>query len=348
MIDWIKKTIDPPGIEKPNRLAIFSVIGEVMSRVRKDAEKAFYAHFPYLADDKKLNEHGEALLIPHLPNDTPEEYRNRVATASFFLMKAGERAYIMEQLRERFGDRFLVIEKFLSIHTKVTEITDDERAWVWNLFDSLVDPNIFLELSEWYHYLERVITDDKFAISKIVKNISDSFLDAGVKFDGTIKHDGKHTAGKPIADRFTVLLRPDNFIDVFETPLRHNGMIKTDGSHKFNGSGRISDLPVNIKSRLKFQETVILTDSFVMKIQENNKDYFPTRFKFDGTFRHNGEIYASGSSEELKLSTNVSDVREELTMNEGFFIGMKSHHKHDGSFKANGEIKFNSGILVPV
>ncbi|MDR3019900.1 MAG: hypothetical protein LBU66_03235 [Treponema sp.] len=180
MTDWIKKNIHPPGIEKPNRLALFSVIGEVMSRVRKDAEKAFYAHFPYMADDEKLNEHGKALLIPHLPNDTPEEYRNRVATASFFLMRAGERAYIMDQLKERFGERFQVIEEFLSIHTKVEEITDDEREWVLNLFDSLVDPNIYLELSELFDFSDNVLMADVMCFNILKPQ----------KYNGVHKHNG--------------------------------------------------------------------------------------------------------------------------------------------------------------
>ena len=188
MTDWIKKTVYPPGIEKPNRLALFSVVGEVMSRVRKDAEKAFYAHFPYLADDKKLEEHGEALLIPRLQNDTPEEYRNRVATASFFLMRAGERAYIMEQLKERFGDRFLVVEEFLSIHTRVAELTDNERVWVLSLFDSLVDPNIYLELSDWIHYIEHIPSHDA-AAYKFGRWDFD-FFDGKIYRNGRILRDG--------------------------------------------------------------------------------------------------------------------------------------------------------------
>jgi hypothetical protein len=103
MIDFIKQTVNPPGINKPNRLALFSAIGDTAEKVRADALKAFNAHFLYLADSAKLEEHGKALIIPHLADDTEQEFRDRVSTASFFLMRAGERAYIREQLQARFG-----------------------------------------------------------------------------------------------------------------------------------------------------------------------------------------------------------------------------------------------------
>jgi hypothetical protein len=146
VIDWIKDNLDPPGTEKKNRGAIFKTIGDIMTLVRADAVKAYNAHFPYLADETKLEEHGRALNIPHLINDKPEEYRNRVTAASFFLMKAGERGFIMDLLKERFEGRFEVVENFLRIQTKVEDLTEEERSWVFGLLDSLVDPNVSLDV----------------------------------------------------------------------------------------------------------------------------------------------------------------------------------------------------------
>jgi hypothetical protein len=107
MKDWIEKNINPPGINKKNRGALFSLIGKVFGIVRNDALLAFNAHFPYLADEKKLAEHGKALEIPRFVNDSDEEYRNRVAAASFYHMKTGERGYIKGQLAAHFGSRFI-------------------------------------------------------------------------------------------------------------------------------------------------------------------------------------------------------------------------------------------------
>jgi hypothetical protein len=88
MNEAVKKLIErinPPGRGKPNRGAVFSTIREVFGRVKNDADTAFKARFPYLADEKKPARHGRALLVPRLPHDSGDEYRNRVASAPFFL-----------------------------------------------------------------------------------------------------------------------------------------------------------------------------------------------------------------------------------------------------------------------
>ena len=108
MKDWIKKNINPPGIEKKNRGALFSLIARVFGIVRDDAMKVFNAFFPYLADSEKLREHGNVLSIPQLPYDTEDDYRDRVAAASFYLMNAGGCAYIHSRLKRRFGNRYFL------------------------------------------------------------------------------------------------------------------------------------------------------------------------------------------------------------------------------------------------
>jgi hypothetical protein len=42
---------------RKNRTAFFTTISDVADIVRTDALKAFNAHFPYLADSAKLEEH---------------------------------------------------------------------------------------------------------------------------------------------------------------------------------------------------------------------------------------------------------------------------------------------------
>lgn len=156
MKSFIEKTIHPPGITKPNRRSLFSTIGEVADIIRTDALKAFNAHFPYLADNAKLEEHGRALLIPRLLDDTEKEYRDRVATASFFLMRAGERAYIIEQLNAHFGGRYIVSDEFLEIYIKILDVTDDDRAWVRGFLDGLLNPNIQLTVADWFRFIENI------------------------------------------------------------------------------------------------------------------------------------------------------------------------------------------------
>ena len=172
MIDWIEKNLDPPGLDKKNRFGLFSTIAKISSHVHADAVKAHNAHFPYLADVKKLEEHGKALRIPHLPYDTPAEYRNRVAAASFYLMKAGERGFMMNHMDERFKDRYQVVEKFLRLHIKITELTDEERIWTYSFFDFLIDPAILLDVSELFNFREELISKEKFFITLIPLKIS--------------------------------------------------------------------------------------------------------------------------------------------------------------------------------
>ena len=280
MISWIEKTIYPPGIQKPNRFALFSVVGKIMSLVRKDAEKAFYAHFPYLADDEKLEEHGKALFIPHLPHDIPEEFRNRVAAASFFLMRTGERAYIMEQLKERFGDRFQVIEKHLSIYTRVTNITNNERVWVLSLLDSLVDPNIYLELTDWLHYIEHIPSHDAATYTFKRQDID--------LFDGKI-----YRNGRILRDGHTVLNAVNNLRNGF---WNRNGKINRGGVSILPDTGAVR-IPILHQSGMhdisKMKSTISTTDS----IEDVHEQLMAGMWKhhfYNGKYKRNGNIMRDG------------------------------------------------------
>jgi hypothetical protein len=174
MKDWIEKNIDPPGMEKKNRGSLFSFIGRVFQIVRNDALKAFNAFFPYLADWEKLSEHGDSLSIPELPFDSEDEYRERVSTASFYLMRAGERSYILEQMKEHFGDRFILKEDFLKVFIEIAELAEKDRIWVHSLLDGLLDPNIQLTVAEWFRYVDYMAMSEELSI-RVTREDRDSF-----------------------------------------------------------------------------------------------------------------------------------------------------------------------------
>jgi hypothetical protein len=171
MREWIKKNINPPGMEKKNRGSIFSFLGRVFGIVRADSERAFNAFFPYLSDPVKLREHGKALAIPELPGDTEAEYRDRVTAASFYLMRAGERAYIQEQLQAHFGDKYLLKEEFLQVYINLPDLNDKDRQWARSLLDGLLDPNIYLTVAEWFHFIDEMIMSDDLLIRAGQKDI---------------------------------------------------------------------------------------------------------------------------------------------------------------------------------
>jgi hypothetical protein len=178
-----KKTPDPPGNERKNRRSLFSFIGRVFGIVKDDAIKAHNAFFPYLCDEDKLRRHGNSLMIPELPFDTEKNYRDRVATASFYLMRAGERAYIHEQLQSHFGDTYLLTEEFLQVFIKIPDMNNEERAWVFGFLDGILDPNISLTVAEWFHYIDALFMDEELAVRVKMKHV-DSFNNYGFICNG--------------------------------------------------------------------------------------------------------------------------------------------------------------------
>ncbi|MDR0474568.1 MAG: hypothetical protein LBH43_12960 [Treponema sp.] len=246
MTEWIGKNLDPPGMERKNWRSIFAFIGSVFGVVKDDAIKAHNAFFPYLCDEDKLKEHGDALAIPHLMYDTPEEYRDRVSTASFFLMKAGERGFIMGLLEERFGDRFQVVEKFLQLQTKISELTYEEKTWTLSLLDFLIDPVVSLEISEWFRFTERSpIRDLNQALYALKYQDTDSFK-ASVFHNSQHRRNGEinHDPGGGIKDKFETGLKlsmTDNAEIADESTIGirrhhfHNGKYKRDGSIRHDG-----------------------------------------------------------------------------------------------------------------
>jgi hypothetical protein len=260
----IEKTINPPGILKKNRRALFLAIRDIAEIVRKDALTAFNAHFPYLANSKKLQEHGNALLIPRLLHDTETEYRERVAAASFFLMKAGERQYVMGQLEERFTFRYKIIEEFLNVHLKVADLTDDEREWALELLDSLLNPNVYTELSEWFHYYDDVILSDSVLYTYERQDID--LFEEKILRDGRILRDGKTIFNKTIK-----VLRDGSF--------KRNGRYGRSGKYTFPGTD-IMRLPLTRGSGYRdiliptlkkpLQEEVAMDEAFTAGMRKHH------------------------------------------------------------------------------
>jgi len=331
MIEWIKKTLEPPGIDKPNRLALFAAIGEVMRLVKKDADTAFYAHFPYLVNDAKLEKHGEALLIPHLPHDTPEEYRNRVAAASFFLMRAGERGYIMDRLRERFGGRFTVIEEFMSIHTRVTDITGDERVWAWSLYDSLINPNIYIELSDWLHYIEQAPSCDEAAYSAYLRD--SEIFSYPVWRNGSVLRTGE--TGRTgylyfIEDTFEATLATA-MVDTNAAAIVRNGLVLRNGevSHTRWATNSFDAFPP-MDMHIALIDTTYISDETFATIYNSADDTVPVLDACDPRTRY------------------TPSLQDSITAEDTCTVGMRKHHFHNGIYQRDAEIGRSGMCLIPL
>jgi hypothetical protein len=179
--------INPPSILKPNRGALFSVIGKVFDQVNGDALKAFNAHFPYLSDMEKLAQHGKALSIPRVSYDTDEEYRKRVTAAAFYLANSGERFYTISQLKEHFGDRYILNEQFLHISLKVLDLTDADRKWLREFLDGSLNPNILIAMAELFDFSDTLVMQEAPQVS-LIKKEQDVYTN-GLRYDGRIKYD---------------------------------------------------------------------------------------------------------------------------------------------------------------
>jgi hypothetical protein len=250
MIEWIKKTLNPPGVNKPNRLALFSTIGQTAGKVRADAIRAFNAHFPYLADREKLKEHADALLIPDIPYDSEEELRERVSTASFYLAKAGERGYILEQLTAHFGNRHIVSDDFLNVYVKITDLDEKDRAWVMSFLDGILDPNIAMTVAEWFHFIDTMTMSDSTSIS--MERVDVDVFQSGFCYDGrflcdqgkeTICNGGLECDGSWQCDQF--MPARGTIFDIILASVFPDGVYKCNGAFDCSGYTKIH-LPMDI------------------------------------------------------------------------------------------------------
>jgi phage tail P2-like protein len=233
-------------------------------------------------------------------------------------------------------------------------------------------------------FIDVVVTEEILEI-KGKMNLSDSFRYGVVKFNGRIKHDGrtvndteylpakadgsikfdgsrKHNyVLKPgttpvlmpikprnsIYDEFEIKQNFGDYTETFIVPLKHTGVIKAGGGHKFGGKGTIGD-SIQLKADFEFQENISSADDFEMRIKEGFEEHFYPRQKFNGEFKHNGRIRAAAVHEEFNAEITVAEMVDALTVDDELFIGVRRFLKHNGKYRADGKIKFNSGILIPV
>ncbi|MDR2952574.1 MAG: DUF2612 domain-containing protein [Treponema sp.] len=197
----------------------------------------------------------------------------------------------------------------------------------------VIGAGIGYDTKEIFIFNDEFPAEEEFKIIKVLTSFSDSFRSEGIKFNGEIRHDGKHKAGGGISDRFSLILRPDNFVDRFEGYLRHNGVIKADGSHKFNGiGGRIGDI-FRLKINYGHEDLFDVTDAANAVIKTCYTDYFSTQRKFNGMFRHDGTVKANAARDVFAVNIKIPEPFVDV-----FYAAVR----HNGIIKADGSHKFNA------
>jgi phage tail P2-like protein len=180
-----------------------------------------------------------------------------------------------------------------------------------------------------------------------------------IKFNGIHKHNYVLVPGttavlipirprNAVYDKFMIKQKIGNYAEVFTAALKHAGAVKADGSHKFNRTGSISDSAVQVKANLEFHENIIFADNFELRMTDYFGEYFYKLQKFNGKFKHNGQIRTMARQEEFGYKIGIVGMTETLIAEDEIFIGIRHYSKHNGKYHANGKIKFNSGIMVPV
>jgi hypothetical protein len=345
---WIEKNVSPPGLQKKNRGSLFRVIADVFDLVKADALKAFNAHFPYLADAKKLEEHGNALLVPRLLYDSDAEYRERVAAASFFLTRAGERSYIVEQLKAHFDERYQVSDEFLEVYVKVLELSDADRHWLLEFLDGLINPNVKISVAEWFHFVEKVVMREALAMRSRM-NLYDTFNDRGIKLNGIVKLDGRTLnntvkyqpklngewrlygdialsgmlvlpalgfvripvrLGRGILDSVGLDVKPVH-IDNYNARIKLTGTTKLDGLEELDGHGRINDR-IDMKSTMSLVDAFVgITDPLKISVNMRPRDKYLFPLALNGTTKLEG--YAkldgvSGATDRVRITGKITHL----------------------------------------
>jgi hypothetical protein len=382
----IEKTINPPGIRKKNRRSLFGTIRDIGEMVKADALTAFNAHFPYLADGTKLEEHGAALLVPHLLEDTEKEFRERVTAASFFLMRAGERGYITEQLTTHFGERYIAPEEFLHVFVKVTDLSEQDRHWLLEFLDSLINPNVRLTVSEWFHFIDTVLSEETQNI-RLSYGMSDSFREGSFKLDGRVKLDGRtlnatewvplkldsmngtfklngmfKLSGKGLVQGHSFIRLPiklgngtgdflsigikSDVADVYKGRVKCNGAWKLDGSFKCSGFNVVNDRFAGNLS-MSFADSEDIAEIAAGNVVLQQHDRFTTAFHLDGYFKCDGTLRCAAARETMTAALSMSTL-DAVAMNEETSFGMRLVRKLNGQYNLDGSFKCNGGVLLPL
>jgi len=160
--------INLPWKDKPNRGALLRTMKRVGGIVQDDISRVNRAFFPSLCSSEKLNNHGTGLGIPYLQYDTEDDFRDRVATAGFFLDGRGTRGQIYKVLDNSIPGRYDLFELprdsfrvgfsqigvsrigagFILV-VKIRDMTEDEGNKIYSVLDQLLDPDIEIIVIPW-------------------------------------------------------------------------------------------------------------------------------------------------------------------------------------------------------
>lgn len=196
MTDVIEK-MNLPWRDKPKRGGLLRAMGRIGDIVKFDVNQVNRAFQPLLCDEDMLNGHSSALGLPALDEDI-ESRRDRVSTAAYFLEERGQRGQVFNMLDSLVSGRYKVHESskdsfrvgisrvgvdpigpgsFLAI--RVRNLTASERTRIYDVLDSLLDPDIEIVVVPWTPASPSNLTMDQISLYGGSRWLSAQFEDIG-------------------------------------------------------------------------------------------------------------------------------------------------------------------------
>jgi hypothetical protein len=165
------KELNPPGLRKKNTGAVYSAIDELIDRLNDTGKATIMDFFPMFASMTAVKRHAEAIGIPHFSFDSDEDFRERVASAGFYLDRQGERGLITETLDALVPGRYQLLEYPFAgfrvgfsrvgaapigggerLFVKIRNMTESDQSVVYEFLDAMLDPDIEIHVVSWeYH-----------------------------------------------------------------------------------------------------------------------------------------------------------------------------------------------------
>jgi hypothetical protein len=262
---------------------------------------------------------------------------------------------LVNQLREHFGDRYTLIEEFLNVHVKVLDFTDEDKTWLRNFFDSTLDPNILIALTEWFNFVEVVALGD-IPLMRAERKDRDVYP-RGLRYDGRIRYDhgqeirfdGSGTYNGALKYR-TITPKQGTVLDFVKIAESYNGVRTYGGEIPYTGDTEVW-APEAIANPATYGSG---KDDDALGIQINQRvqdqaELYPT---YDGCVSYGGVLTYGGIQPDMVDEARIEITQRVAHLDAGVIADETSITKiykqdqdiYPSGLRYDGRIKYDHGI----
>jgi hypothetical protein len=259
-------------------------------------------------------------------------------------------------LQEHFGDRYTLIEEFLKVQVKVLDFTDADKTWLRNFFDSTLDPNILIALTEWFDFIEVVSLGDIPRVTAVRKDRD--IYPRGLRYDGRIKYDHGKEIRFDGSGTYNGFLNYSNVVgmkgtvsEYIKSAEPYNGVRTYGGEIIYSGETEVW-APEDIQNPATYgggkdDDTLAIHG----KQQVADKaEVYPT---YDGRFTYRGSITHGGTQPSMidealvKMVQRmaITDAIESTDASSVVSIHKKDQDIYPSGLRYDGRIRYDHGII---